>query len=196
MGLAPAPLQADFATTLSVSRPTPAPAMTQALGWEVLHLPRGDIVQHGGGTGGYHTFIAFDPKAKVGVVVLTNAETVAGADDIALHILTGSPVKALPPPAPPPPERHAISLDTPSLDRLVGRYAFGPEASLTVTRDGDHLMAQLTGQGAYEIFPESPTEFFWKVVDARVTFKLDPAGHASGLVLHQNGRDLDALRVP
>jgi CubicO group peptidase (beta-lactamase class C family) len=187
---------ADFATTLSVTRPTPEPAMTQALGWEILHLPRGDIVQHNGGTGGYHTFIAFDPKAKVGVVALTNAETDAGADDIALHILTGSPVKALPPPAPPPPERHAIVLSAQALDAFVGRYAFGPADTITVTRDGEHLMAQLTGQGVFEIFPESPTSFFWKIVDAQASFTLGPDGHATTLVLHQNGRDLPAPRVP
>jgi len=187
---------ADFAITLSVTRPTPEPAMTQALGWEILHLPRGDIVQHNGGTAGYHTFIAFDPKAKVGVVALTNTETDAGADDIALHILTGSPVKVLPPPPPPPPERHAIVLSAQALDAFVGRYAFGPAGTITVTRDGEHLMAQLTGQGAFEIFPESQTAFFWKVVDAQATFTLGKDGRATSLTLHQNGRDLPAPRVP
>ena len=64
------------------------------------------------------------------------------------------------------------------------------------TRDGEHLMAQLSGQGAFEIFPESPTEVFWKVVDAQATFKLGPDGRAEGLILHQNGRDLPATRIP
>ena len=189
---------ADFATTLNVTRPSAAPTMTQALGWEILHLPRGhgDIVQHGGGTGGYHTFIAFDPKAKVGVVMLTNAETVAGADDIALHILTGSWVMALAPPTPPPPERHAIVLAAKALDAFVGRYALAPQVTMTVTRDGEHLMAQLSGQAVFEIFPETPTSFFWKVVDAQASFTLGPDGHTTGLVLHQNGPDLPAPRIP
>jgi serine-type D-Ala-D-Ala carboxypeptidase/endopeptidase len=193
MGLTSTPVSADMAATLANTRPTSSPALTQALGWEIVHLPRGDIVQHGGGTGGYHTFIAFDPKAKVGVVMLTNAETVAGGDDIALHILTGSPVAALPPP---PPERHAISLDAKTLDALVGRYALAPQATITVIRDGDHLLAQLTGQSAFEIFPESPTEFFWKVVDAQATFVLGKDGRAETMTLHQNGRDTPAPRVP
>jgi len=29
-----------------------------------------------------------------------------------------------------------------------------------VTREGNRLFAQLTGQSAFEIFPESPTKFF------------------------------------
>ena len=186
---------ADFAETLATTRPSATPSMTQALGWELLHAPGGDIVEHGGGTGGYHTFIAFNPKTKVGVVMLTNAETLNGGDDIALHVLTGSPVLALPPPAPPPPERHAIALDGKAMDALVGVYALAPQMIVTVTRDGDHLMAQLTGQTAFEIFPESPTEVFWRVVDAQATFTLGKDGRAESLTLHQNGRDLPAPRI-
>ena len=196
MGLTSSPLQADMADTLAVRRPTGTPEMEQALGWEVLHLPNADIVQHNGGTGGYHTLVAFNPKTKVGVVVLTNAETDAGADDIGLHILTGAPVLNLPPPAPPPPERHAVTLDAKALDALTGTYVLAPQANIVVTRDGDHLMAQLTGQGAFEVFPESPTEVFWKVVDAQATFILGKDGRATSLVLHQNGRDLPGPRAP
>ena len=196
MGLTPSPLKDAMAQTLAIRRPTTTPALEQALGWEVLHLPRGDVVQHGGGTGGFHTFVAFNPRTRVGVVVLTNAETVAGGDDIALHILTGGPVLRLPPPAPPPPEHHAIELDEKALDALAGRYQLAPQVIVTVTRDGAHLFAQLTGQGAFEVFPESPTEVFWKVVDAQATFTLGPDGRATSLTLHQNGRDLPAPRLP
>ena len=161
-----APLKTDMDLLLSVQRPTGTPNLSQALGWELLSTPAGEIIQHGGGTGGFHTLIAFNRRTRVGVVVLTNAETVMGADDIGLHILTGSPVAALPPPPPPPPERHAIALAPEALQRFVGRYRLAPEVVVTVTRDGDHLMAQLTGQAAFEIFPESPTGFFWKIVDA------------------------------
>jgi hypothetical protein len=82
------------------------------------------------------------------------------------------------------------------LERYVGRYEFGPQASITVTRDGDHLYAQLTGQGAYQIFPESPNRFFFKIVDARLSFAIGPDGQVSALVLRQNGRNAPAQRVP
>lgn len=197
MGLADAgSLKGPMAAALAVRRPTQTANLAQALGWEVLTTPAGDIVQHGGGTGGYHTFVAFNPRTKVGVVMLTNAETVAGGDDIALHILTGSPVLSLPPPPPPPPERHAIVLDAKALDALVGRYQLAPQAFITLTRDGTHLMAQLTGQTAYEVFPDSPTSVFWKIVDAQLTFALGPDGRAASATLHQNGRDLPAPRAP
>ena len=196
MGLTPSPLGKAMALTLQVRRPTGAGPLEQALGWEVLHLPTGDIVQHGGGTGGYHTIVAFSPKRRVGVVILTNAETPAGADDIALHVLAGAPVIHLPPPPPPPAERHAVTLEAKQLDALVGTYQLAPQVSVTVAREGELLYAQLTGQGRLEVFPESPTTVFWKVVDAQATFTLGPDGRATALTLHQNGRNLPAPRIP
>ena len=196
LGYTETPLKDDLAAVLAVRRATGAPAVAQALGWEVLPLPQGEIVEHGGGTGGYHTFLAFNAKTRTGVVILTNAETIMGGDDIALHILTGSPVASLPPPPPPPPERHAIILSPAAMDALVGRYQLSPAVTVTVTRDGARLLAQLTGQAAFEIFPETPTTFFWKVVDAQATFQLGPGGQATSLTLRQNGRDLPAPRVP
>jgi hypothetical protein len=56
-------------------------------------------------------------------------------------------------------------------------------------------MAQATGQPAFEIFPSSPTEFFLKVVDARITFVKDASGAVTQLVLHQGGRDMPAKKI-
>lgn len=58
-----------------------------ALGWHVVTANGREIVWHNGGTGGYRTFIGYDPKARIGVVALSNAGTVAGPDDIGRHLL-------------------------------------------------------------------------------------------------------------
>ena len=82
-----------------------------------------------------------------------------------------------------------MAVDPKIFDRYVGRYQLAPAFVLTVTRDEAHLYAQATDQPRFEIFPESETEFFYKVVDAQITF-----GDKS-LVLHQNGMDLPAKRI-
>jgi hypothetical protein len=66
---------------------------------------------------------------------------------------------------------------------------------LGVTREGDRLFSQATGQPKVEIFAESEGEFFLKVVDAQLSFQLDGTGPAKGLVLHQGGRDVTAKRL-
>jgi hypothetical protein len=95
----------------------------------------------------------------------------------------------------PPQERHAIKLDTQAYDACVGEYELAPGAVFTIRREGDRLMARLTGQSFQEIFPESKTEFFYKVVDAQLTFVKDGQGRIVELVLHQNGRDLRAKKI-
>ena len=146
---------------------------------------------HNGGTGGYQSFIGFLPKSKVGVVVLSNASTSAGVDDIGMHLLDPRI------PLAPPPARHTVAeVDPATFDGYAGRYQLAPQFVLTVTREGDRLYAQATGQPKAEIRPESPTRFFYQVVEAEITFETDNRGRATKLTLHQNGRDMPAPRLP
>jgi CubicO group peptidase (beta-lactamase class C family) len=95
---------------------------------------------------------------------------------------------------PPPKEYKEVAIDPKILDNYVGSYQLAPNFILTVTREGDHLFTQATGQGKVEVFPESEHDFFLKVVDAQITFETDSQGKATGLVLHQGG-DHKAPRV-
>jgi bla regulator protein blaR1 len=89
----------------------------------------------------------------------------------------------------------AIILDSAVLDRYSGDYQLAPSAVMTVTREGNQLFAQLTGQPKTEIFAQSEGEFFYKIVKAQISFESDAQGHATGLVLHQNGRTIAAPRI-
>jgi hypothetical protein len=66
---------------------------------------------------------------------------------------------------------------------------------MTVTREGDQLFVQATGQPRAAVFPRSEREFFYKVIDARITFEVDKNGRTVALVLHQAGRDQRAVRI-
>ncbi|WP_297691298.1 serine hydrolase [Phenylobacterium sp.] len=192
LGFKPTPLKAAMEAQLAPRRPGPAPNMQTALAWLISSIRGRQIVWHNGGTGGFRTFMGFDPQARVGVVVMTNAATSRGGDDIGLHLLSGYPLM----PAPPPRSiHHEITLPPEALQAFVGQYDFAPTASVFVTRDGDQLFAQLTGQGKARIFPETANNFFYKIVDAQLTFERGPDGRVTGLVLHQSGRTLRAVRV-
>jgi hypothetical protein len=155
-------------------------------------MARGDdeLFWHSGGTGGYRSFVGHLRKARVGVVVLSNTSTVTGGDDIGLHLLD----KSLPL-APPPKEHKGIAVDPKLFDGYVGRYRLAPNFILTVTREGNRLFAQATGQGKAEIFPEGELDYFYKVVDAQITFEPDERGRAVRLILHQHSRDVPAPRI-
>ncbi len=82
-----------------------------------------------------------------------------------------------------------------TLDKYVGRYELQPGFVIGIRRDGAKLLAQATAQPEFEIFAESETKFFYRVVDAQITFQTDEKGTTAGLILHQNGRDMPAKRL-
>jgi CubicO group peptidase (beta-lactamase class C family) len=184
------PLGDAPAFMLKTRRPTGTPDQEIALGWMVEKKFGDEIIWHNGGTGGYRSFMGFRPKTKIGVVVLSNTFTDAGVDDIGRHLLD-SRFPTIKPAA----EHREIAIDQKLLDTYVGKYPLAPNFVLTITHEGDRLFAQATGQPKYQIFPEGPRAFFYKVVDAQITFEVDKTGRATKLVLHQNGNDLPGLRT-
>jgi len=55
---------------------------------------------------------------------------------------------------------------------------------------------QATAQPEFEAFAESETDFFYRVVDAQITFDRPEGGVAPSLTLHQNGKDRPGKRLP
>jgi CubicO group peptidase (beta-lactamase class C family) len=157
--------------------------MQIGLAWHIMSRPSGNIVWHNGGTGGYRSYVGFDPVRRLGVVLLSNVGN-ATIDDLGFHLLDETfPLQA------PPQRRTEIALDSLVLARYVGDYEVAPTFRITVTREGAQLFAQATGQSRFAIYAESDSTFFLKVVDAQITFRAD------GLVLHQNGQHLPGRKV-
>jgi hypothetical protein len=94
-----------------------------------------------------------------------------------------------------PPQHEEITLPRDILQSYAGRYELQPGLNLVIALSGDQLTAQLTGQPAFPIFPESETEFFYKVVEAQLVFRRDESGAVTELVLHQSGMTLPARKV-
>jgi hypothetical protein len=65
-----------------------------------------------------------------------------------------------------------------------------------VFRRDAQLFAQATGQGAFPIFASARDAFFAKVAAITIDFRRGADGKVSGLVLHQNGADHAASRLP
>ena len=192
LGFVKTPLAQDMADEVSVRRSTGAPDMEIAYAWHIQTKDGNSIIWHNGGTGGYRSYMGYDPKARVGVVVLANISRPQGEDDIGRHLLNASyPLLKVEEPT----ERKQITLDTKTFDRYVGQYQLGPNAIITMSREGDRFYTQLTGQPKFEVFAESERKLFLKVVDAQFTFGVDTQGAATQVTLHQNGRDIVAKRM-
>jgi CubicO group peptidase (beta-lactamase class C family) len=85
-------------------------------------------------------------------------------------------------------DKPPVVVDAKVFDTYVGEYEVGPGFVLRVFREGDKLMTQATGQGVFEIFPESETVFYPRAFVAKLTFVKDAEGKVTGIKIDQNGR--------
>jgi CubicO group peptidase (beta-lactamase class C family) len=90
-------------------------------------------------------------------------------------------------------QRTTVSLEL--LDRLVGCYQLAPKFLLEISREGNRLFAQGTGQERFEIFPESDRDFFYTVIDAVISFHSNGQSNAAQLIFRQGGADHPAKRI-
>jgi CubicO group peptidase (beta-lactamase class C family) len=191
LGYTATPLATAMAAEISIRRPTGTVGMEIAYAWHILTKDGKSMIWHNGGTGGFRTFAGFDPQTRVGVVVLSNVSNAEGVDDIGRHLLNPS----LPLAQFDTKEHKAVSIDTKLFDGYVGRYEMAPKFILSISRDGDHLFAQATGQGRFEIFPEADKEFFAKIAKIQITFHTGADGRATDIVVHQGGMNTPAKRL-
>jgi len=102
----------------------------------------------------------------------------------------------VPPSALPPKKRTAIDLPATALPPYVGLYELAQGVTIDVTTRDEALYAKSSNGGdAVRLWPESTTDFFIKEADLQVTFTRDATGKATGLVLHQFGRDRPAKKI-
>ena len=169
---------------LNDGKPNPA---HYGFGWDITAVNGHKLIEHGGAWQGFTCVISRFVDDGLTVVVLTNF---AGArPGVIAHTVAG-----LVNPALQPKEHKEVTVNPKLFDGYIGKYQLAPDFILTITRQGDHLFAQATGQGMFPLFPESERGFFLKVVDAQITFVTDSEGRATELILHQNG-DQSAKRI-
>ncbi len=159
------------------------PDGTFGLGIETLKIDGRTVFQHAGGTGGYRSVLRVIPETnEVQVVLINNTTIEAGAMIVAAR---GEKPRS-------DEGRRTVTVD--QLDACVGVYAV-EGGRFTIVRDGNRLMAQLTGQVFLPLFPhETPDRFFYRAVPAEIQFHRSNDGDITSLTLFQNGAEVVARR--
>lgn len=184
------PLTRAMRLMRTVHHSTDSPDMEVMMGWHLWKRYGARIVWHNGVTGGYWSFIGFDPEKKIGAVVLSN--TRFDNDAIGLHLIDRDwPVEKLDPPKP----RVEREVDPAILSRYVGVYRFGPDYTVQVSLEYGRLWVRDTSDKALEMAAEKDNEFFFKTMDVQVTFLTDSSGKATKMILHVNGEDSVGVKV-
>jgi CubicO group peptidase (beta-lactamase class C family) len=168
------------------------PAM--GLGWMIA--ADGQTRWHNGQTGGSHSAIFINRELDRSIVVLCNT-AVSDVDQLAMQLVmkTTGRESTPEPKETSDDESGDLAIDATLRGRLVGRYQLTPSFIFTVRDHDGHLMVSITNQPTQEVFPDSPTRWSYRGVDATLEFKLKKTGPATSLVLHQNGAQQTAHRI-
>jgi hypothetical protein len=65
---------------------------------------------------------------------------------------------------------------------MLGEYELAPGFIIKVWREDKTFKAQATGQPFFEIYAESESKFFLKVVDAQIEFNKDESGIVTSMI--------------
>ena len=160
-----------------------------ALGVNVRQADGKTTISHSGGIDGFNTWLAYDPDAKITVIVLGNLNG-AAPGRLGQYLMTLARGGAVVLPS----ERKAIALPAATLTQYAGTYEISPTASFTIRADGGKLLAKMTNQDEKELFAEKADEFFFKDVDAQIVFVRDASGKITGALSRQTGRETKAVR--
>jgi len=180
------PLQQPIAMLLQTRRATDLATVKAALGWFVNTNHDDQVVWKDGMTGGYTSFAGFSTTRKSGAVILANAAN--ALNDLGLHLTNPAYKVALYPPQ--------VAVDPAILASYAGIYQMEPTFMLTIRAEGPRLFIRATGQAEYEMFAESDSRFFLRVVDAQGRFMRNKEGAVDRLLWHQNGKYQECPRLP
>lgn len=157
-----------------------------AYGWFVKDRPDGaKIALHSGGWPGYITYIERNMRDHKTMILLQNGPGRIPKTELRL-LLDGKPI--------PPAEFKEIELPESALTVYEGDYQLMPDMVLTVTKDGNKLWGQATGQGKIQFYPSAVDQFFTKDIAAHMEF-VKEGDHISKLIWHQGGQTIPAVKI-
>lgn len=168
--------------------------MKYGYGWMIGQQRGLPMISHAGGLNGFQSNLVRFPDQNVTIVALHNASP--AVPDLTPASITAQLAELFLWKEMEPKETLEINTDiSPDVyQRYVGRYDYGA-AIMVITKEGDRLFAQLTGQPRFELFPATKTKFFWKAVEANVEFLLDDDGNCVKVHHIQGPNDFEAKRL-
>lgn len=91
--------------------------------------------------------------------------------------------------------RKEVQVAESILKTYEGEYEISSNLKLKISVDKGTLKVSPTGQPTFELFPESDTKFFLKVVNAQIQFFKNDKGEVDRLILYQGGQEMTGKKI-
>jgi CubicO group peptidase (beta-lactamase class C family) len=164
-------------------RLTPYIDKSAAFGVFIDNLDGVKYFQHQGSDQGFQTQYYGSFEGGNGVVVMVNSDNGAIMYEIINSVAKVYGFKGL--------NRSKLKKTVTVADSILqsytGEYELGPKATLTISREGNQLLAKPGKQDKSPLFPETQNKFFVKFAEIEIEFIKDETGKISKAILYQNG---------
>jgi CubicO group peptidase (beta-lactamase class C family) len=165
-----------------------------AYGWWIQTKFKRKAQWHRGTVSGFMAMIARYPDERLFIAVLSNFERTqvrAIATELAA-IALGEKYEF-------PREHKEIKIEPATYEAYIGKYSKDGKLDDTfaLVTDGSKLMMQIPpGRTVFEIFPESPVEFFAKVSEYYLTFVKSDNGKVNHVLIRNEGEESRWTKLP
>ncbi len=176
------------AIALTHTQPDVPDPLARGINWFIESVEDRAVYLHEGGTGGFSSLVAFDPKRQRGVVLLSDTSwtSTGGLGKLGMHLLDAK--------VPLDGPRKLAQADTELLKALSGQYLLDSGMPMTLSHKDGKLYIQAAGQPQFEMGYDSVGDFYPLKFDAL----LHPVHHADGhwsFAWRQGGGEMQAKRT-
>jgi CubicO group peptidase (beta-lactamase class C family) len=145
-------------------------------------------IAHGGGIPGFISYLCYFPGEDVTIILLNNygwfTDDPAGINADLSAIIFHKPYELMS-------EHKEIKLSDDVLQKYVGQYDFDKKHHVYITLENGQLQIEAPQGGLPKspLLAENDTNFYLKIINARIEFVKDAAGIVTELISHYNGKD-------
>lgn len=153
-------------------------------------------ISHGGTLPGFTSYYLIDLETKCGIYITSNAGEIRPILEelckYTVRLMNGDTGIA---------DLHSfkkkgtIEVSESILQTYVGKYEVAPGVSAHITRVGNQIFVQISGQPRFDLFPYEENKFALKVMDAHIEFTNSEIGQVNGLILYQGKNEVPGKRI-
>ena len=164
-------------------------------GWTLDRLNGAREISHGGELAGFGAYLLRLPDYQLTVVVLLNC--VPQLPNLQQWVLARQIARLALGPELPPDQEPKVATNVPpeAFDVIPGRYDMGDGMTLSVTHEGSHVFAEISGRKKFELLPKSDRTFFVNSGEAEATFVRNANDQVVKVILRQAGDRIDAPKL-
>jgi len=157
-------------------------------GWYIDSLFGKRTISHGGGIAGFIAYLCYYPEDDVTIILLNNygwfGEALNGINADLSAIIFHKPYELMR-------DHENKRFANAVLEKYVGRYDFDKKHHAYITLENGQLQMEAPEGGLPKspLFAENETNFYLKVINARIQFVKDESGNITELIAHYNGKD-------